>query len=121
MLWDEFRGESIGSVRNRGGLDVRWQSYGEAGSAICGKVGPDLTTVQLDDLPADIQPQTQSPGGILGSGLEEALEDLTACLDRDADATIADRELESIGSRLGERYDDRLSVKAVLDGVIEEI
>src|SRR4051812_6955505 len=121
MLWDEFRGESIGSVRNRGCLDPSGQGYDEASPTVRRKVSPDLATVQLDDLPADIQPQSQSLGGILGAGLVEALEDSIACLDRNADATIPDDELESAGSRLGERDDNRLSVGAVLDGVIEEI
>ena len=39
--------------------------------------------MQLDDLPADIQPQSQSLRGIVRSGLKEALEDLIACLDGD--------------------------------------
>ena len=56
--------------------------------------------MQLDDLPADIQPQSQSLRGIVRSGLKEALEDPIACLDGDPDATIADGELECAGSRL---------------------
>ena len=44
---------------------------------------PGSPLMQLDDLPADIQPQSQSLRGIVRSGLKEALEDLIACLDGD--------------------------------------
>ena len=116
-----FVPEKIRGVRYPEGLDAGRQSHDEAGPAVRGKLGPYLPTMQLDNLPADIQPQSQPLRGILGAGLEEALEDPIACLDRNADAMIADGKLESAGQRLGERHDDRLSMGAVLDGVIEEI
>src|SRR5829696_3086248 len=120
-IWDDFCDESIGSVRNRRRLDVGRQSHDEAGSAVRRKVGADLSTVQGDDLPTDIQPESQTLRGILGAGLEEALENPIACLDRNPDATIADGELECAGQGPGERHDDWLSRGTVLDGIIEKI
>ena len=59
-----------------------------------GKSAQICPLMQLDDLPADIQPQSQSLRGIVRSGLKEALEDPIACLDGDPDAMVADGELE---------------------------
>jgi hypothetical protein len=77
--------------------------------------------MQLDDLAADIQPQPESLCGVVRAGLEEALEDPVAGLVWDPHPTIADGELERVGLRLRDRHDNRLSLRAVLDGIVEEI
>src|SRR5581483_12201154 len=75
----------------------------------------------LDDLAADIEPQAHAAGSRAIGGLVEALEDVRAVRLGNAGAAIAHRQLNLPAARRPHLYRDLAAVRAVLDGVIDQI
>src|SRR5919201_3798018 len=92
----------------------------KACAAISREVGCDGAAMQVDDLPADIQPQAHTGAVAARVGLVEAVEDVRAVLGRDAQPVIADRDLRHLPVLC--RGDvDGPPIRAVLDGVAHEV
>src|SRR4051812_47948145 len=69
-----------------------WQRHHEPGAAFGWELRADRATVLFDDLPADVQPETQAGGEVAGSSLIEAVEDPGTAFDRDARPLIGPRQ-----------------------------
>ncbi len=88
-------------VRRRGvrlpRLGVQWQPYDESRSAVPRELCSQFAAVQLHDLTADVQPEPDAAVAAVGMRAVEPFEDSLALLGRDADAVVADGDLDGIG------------------------
>src|SRR5919201_3808171 len=99
---------------------ARGQRDDKACAAVSREFGCDGATMQVHDLPADIQPQAHTGAVAARVGLVEAVEDVRAVLGRDAQPVIADRDLRHLPVLC--RGDvDGPPIRAVLDGVAHEV
>src|SRR5687768_633494 len=73
---------------------VQRQRDDETRATVVREFGTDLSTVQLDDLPADVQAESQPLLMAVTMCLVEALEDPRTLLRRHAKAVVTDRELD---------------------------
>ena len=97
---------------------------GELEGAALAQLGLDAdgAAVGLDDHPADVQPQPEPRllAGHVGVDPEEAVEQLRALLERNAQPLVRHRQPHLVGLE-GERHLDRRAFGRVLEGVVQEV
>src|SRR5262249_1424172 len=89
------------------------QAHDESTPAGRRELGADLAAMQLHDLAADVQAQSQPAAVIAAMGLVEALEDLPALLRRDPQPVVPHRQLDAVAGALHEDDLDRTAVRTV--------